>query len=221
MALFMYHVISPKYENRPGRFSWFYPLDEIKTGKDGKKPYPDKIDRIFEFPLSALGDMAFPKTLIPAYAGMPPPGRLPAWDPFCYSCKDYLLRVEENAKEALKNDPCLSVVNTGGQNDYVKLVVEKAKQYCDRVKSHVKNKHLVLHEVKTKPMLKTHLEWAAKVSVLEKSYTQVTRERSHGRVKRPARTAVRKATMQVLSLIEPPWAARLPERFPRGRPRQS
>lgn len=201
-------------------FSWFYPLDMIEAGKDGKKPYKDKIDRIFDFPILDL-----PPTEIRDLQGFnlpnspPCPGGLLDFDPYLESLEGYLSLIEREARRRLEIDPYLSLVEKPHQNAYATLVKKRAAEYAKQVMAYALSQ-AGLKKVKTKHELETHLEWAVRVWVLGQNYSQVAHKaarRQSGR--KYSSNAIRKAVREVLQLIEPSWVSQLEERFPPGRPR--
>jgi hypothetical protein len=198
-----------------GEFSWFYPAYKVVPDEEGKKTYKDKVDLIFDYPVLEIKNVPH---LLPL--DLPsPPGRLPAWDPYLDPLKEgYLIRLEWEAKQRLENDPILSVVHKSYRDTYAGLVRKEATEYANRVIASIKRQP-GLKRVKTKPKLKTHLEWAVRVWVLGEKYSEVARSsepKLNG--KKPTRKAVKEAVKEILELVEPSWAARLEERFPSGRP---
>lgn len=202
-----------KWRGLRGDLSWFYPLYTIEPEEDGTKRYLDKIDAVFEYPLTED---------IPVYYSGPlslpsPPGGLPDWDPKLDPLREgYLARVERRARQRLGADPYLSVVPSSHRLAYAALVRSVAADYAARVEAQVGSG---LKKVSTKPKLRTHLDWTVRVWVLGTNYSQVARttERKSGGDLRTNKT-VAKAVKQILELIEPAWAARLEKRFRPGRP---
>lgn len=198
-------------------FSWFYPLETILVGDDGKKPFKDKIDRIFDYPVMEIMNSYTSHTLDLSS----PPGKLPEFNPYLTWKEYYLLRIEEETRRRLENDPYLSIVEKSHREAYIKLVKECAAEYAEKVKAFAISQ-AGLRQVKTKPKLITHLEWTVRVWVLGENYSQVASSAAPKRDgKKPTLKAVKKAVKEILEIIELTWAAQLEERFPQGRPKKA
>lgn len=211
MAMRRYYSIKDTISD----FSWFYPLYTVLPGEDGKKPYKDKIDNIFDYPILDISG-AYDFGL---FSPPPPPGGLLPWNPYLYPLKEgYLPRTEWDARQRLENDPLLSIVEKSHQEAYIRQFKQKVAEYAEKVTAYAKSQ-ASLKLVRSKPKLKTHLEWTVQVWVLDKNFNEVARSaepKQNGKM--PTWKAVKKAVKEILELIEPDWAARLEERFPPGRP---
>lgn len=209
MAMRRYYGIKTRLSD----FSWFYPLEELGTDKDGKNPYKSKLDFIFDYPVFESNTVQYlnPPILLS------PPGRLPDFNPYQVTLEGYLARIKWEAEERLKNDPILSIVDKSHQRAYVRQVRNKAADYGKQVMAYIESQS-GLKEVETKLKLKTHLEWTVQVWVLGKSYTEVANSAEPKRNgERLTRKAITKAVKDTLDSIEPSWSAQLETRFPRGR----
>jgi hypothetical protein len=200
-----------------GEFSWFYPTYKVVPDEEGKKPYKDKVDLIFDHPILGIRNVPdFTSISLPS-----PPGGLPEWDPYLEPLEEgYLPRIEREARQRLENDPLLSIVDKSHQAAYARQVRQEAARYADEVLAHAESQPGLM-PVKSKTKLETHLEWSVRVWVLDKNYSQVARSaecKPNG--EKPTWKAVKKAVKEILQLIEPSWAARLEVRFPQGRPRE-